>query len=44
MEWIDAGFAMSLCLEHGLYTPLIYLCTRNDNDFITPLFKMFSAY
>jgi len=33
---------ISICLEHNLFTPLIYICNRADDDFITPLNKMFN--
>jgi len=32
------------CNQWNLFTPLIYICTRVDDDFITPLNKMFSIY
>ena len=42
---MDPGYIISLCLEYNLYTALIYICTRSsDNDFITPLVKMFAVY
>jgi hypothetical protein len=41
---IDTGYTISLCLEFNLYTALIYICTRSDRDFITPLVKMFAVY
>ena len=37
---MDSGFIKSLCLEYNLYTGLVYICTRSDNDYITPLTKM----
>lgn len=41
---IDTFVVISICIEHKLYTPLIYISTRVDNDFITPLVKMFAEY
>jgi hypothetical protein len=33
---------ISICLENNLFTALIYICNRVDDDFITPLNKIFS--
>jgi hypothetical protein len=41
LKSIDLGFSISLCLDYNLFAPLIYICTRKDNDFITPLNKMY---
>ena len=41
---IDTGMVIGICIEYKLYTPLIYISTRTDRDFITPLVKMFSEY
>lgn len=34
---IEKSIIFSICLENDLYTPLIAVCPRIDNDFITPL-------
>ena len=44
LEYVDTGNLIQLCLENELFTALIYICTRSNNDFITPLNKMFSIY
>ena len=44
IETLDAEFIISLCLDFHLYKALIYICNRLDNDFITPLVKMFMIY
>ena len=31
-------------MQLNIYTPLIFVCPRIDNDFITPLQKMFQKY
>ena len=41
LNQIDIGYTITICLELNLFTPLIYICTRKDNDFITPLYKMY---
>lgn len=41
---MDTGFIISLCLEHHLFAALIYICNRSDDDFITPLVKMFAVF
>ena len=41
---MDTGFIISLCLEHNLFAALIYICNRSDDDFITPLVKMFAVF
>jgi hypothetical protein len=41
---IDTGLVIGICIEYRLYTPLIYISTRTDQDFITPIVKMFSEY
>lgn len=41
---MDSGLVMSICLEYKLYTPLIYISTHVQNDFISPIVKMFSEY
>ena len=41
---MDTGFIISLCLEQNLFTALIYICNRSDDDFITPLVKMFAVF
>ena len=41
---IDTFSVIGICIEHKLYTPLIYISTRIDNDFITPIVKMFCEY
>lgn len=35
---------IQLCIEFNLYTPLIYISPRVDDDFITPIVKMFATY
>lgn len=42
MKNVETGTFISICLENNLFTPLIYICNRADNDFITPLNKMFT--
>jgi hypothetical protein len=37
---MDTGMMISICLDYYLFTPLIYICNRADNDFITPLNKL----
>lgn len=44
IELLDPEFIISLCLEFYLCKALIYICNRLDNDFITPLVKMFMMY
>lgn len=44
IETLDQEFIISLCLEFYLCKALIYICNRLDNDFITPLVKMFMMY
>ena len=41
---IDTFVVISICIEHKLYTPFIYISTIVDNDFITPIVKMFAEY
>jgi hypothetical protein len=42
---IDSGMMTSLCLEHKLFTSLIYISTRGeDKDYITPIVKMFAEF
>lgn len=40
---IDNFKIIGICIEHKLYTPLIYISSRAE-DFISPLVKMFSEY
>ena len=40
---IDTFKIIGICIEHKLYTPLIYISSRSE-DFISPLVKMFSEY
>ena len=42
MKNMETGNFISICLENNLFTPLIYICNRVDDDFITPLNKIFS--
>lgn len=44
IETLDQEFIISLCLEFYLCKALIYICNRLDNDFITPLVKIFMMY
>ena len=44
LKHIDPGNMIQLCLEFNLFTPLIYISTRVNDDFITPLNKMFQIY
>lgn len=44
INYMDTGFIISLCLEHSLFAALIYICNRTDDDFITPLVKMFAVF
>ena len=44
IDSLDPEFIISLCLEFHLYKALIYICNRLDNDFITPLVKLFMTY
>lgn len=44
INFMDTGFIISLCLEHSLFAALIYICNRTDDDFITPLVKMFAVF
>lgn len=44
IDSLDPEFIISLCLEFHLYKALIYICNRLDNDFITPLVKLFMVY
>lgn len=41
IEKIDIGYTITLCNETSMFTPLIYICTHKDRDFITPLSKMY---
>ncbi len=41
---MEPGNMIQLCLEFNLFTPLIYISTRVNDDFITPLNKMFQIY
>ena len=42
LSQIDTGYLVPICLDYHLYTPLIYICNRADDDFITPLNKLFA--
>lgn len=44
IDKIDIGYTITLCNETQMFTPLIYICTRKDRDFITPLNKMYQAF
>ena len=41
---LDTGNLVSLCMEHKLHLGLIYICTRGNDDFLTPLVKLSSIY
>lgn len=44
IDALDPEFIISLCLDFHLFKALIYICNRLDNDFITPLVKLFMVY
>lgn len=44
IKQLEFGFVISMCVELALYTPLIYVCTHLQNDFIAPLNKLFEEY
>jgi len=41
---INLGETIIKCLQYQLFTPLIYINTRKDNDFVAPLYKMYMEY
>ncbi|CAD8124825.1 unnamed protein product [Paramecium sonneborni] len=41
---IDIGYTYDVCLSKEIYTPLLYICPRKEEDFITPLNKMFEKH
>ncbi|KAL4492586.1 hypothetical protein ABPG72_007699 [Tetrahymena utriculariae] len=41
---IDQYETLKQCVEYQLFTPLIYISTRKDNDFISSLEKMYNEY
>jgi hypothetical protein len=41
---LDPGQIISICIEYNLFTPLIYISPRVDDDYFTPIAKMFAIY
>ncbi|KAM3137313.1 hypothetical protein pb186bvf_010493 [Paramecium bursaria] len=44
IKQLDSIYIQQLCIEYNLFTPLIYISPRVDDDYKTPLFKMFAVY
>ncbi|CAK64560.1 unnamed protein product (macronuclear) [Paramecium tetraurelia] len=41
---IDIGYTYDVCLSKEIYTPLLYICPRKEEDFLTPLNKMYEKH
>lgn len=44
LNLIDNFQIIAICMEFQLFKPLIYICTKYNNDFLTPLVKITSHY
>ena len=44
LNLIDNFQIIAICMEFQLFKPLIYICTKYNNDFLTPLVKIASHY
>lgn len=48
MKDMDIDYAMGLCMEYKLLTPLMFLCSHREDsegaDFLTPIAQALSVY